>query len=45
MKQGLVRWHVEGLINRCLLQMANSAPGASTENHREDTGRNWEEVG
>jgi len=34
---------VEGLINRCLLQMANSAPGVSTENRRVDTGRNWEE--
>jgi Fe-S cluster assembly protein SufD len=45
MKQGPVRKHVEGLINRCLLQMANSAPGVSTENRREDTGRNWEEVG
>jgi Fe-S cluster assembly protein SufD len=45
MKQGPVRWHVEGLINRCLFQMANSAPGASTENRREDTGRNWEEIG
>jgi len=45
MKQGPVRKHVEGLINRCLLQMANSAPGASTDNRREDTGRNWEEIG
>jgi hypothetical protein len=45
MKQGPVRKHVEGLINRCLFQMANSAPGASTENRREDTGRNWEEIG
>jgi len=44
MKQGPVRKHVEGLINRCLLQMAKSAPGASTENRREDTGRNWEEI-
>jgi Fe-S cluster assembly protein SufD len=44
MKQGPVRKHVEGLINRCLLQMANSAPGVSTENRREDTGRNWEEI-
>jgi Fe-S cluster assembly protein SufD len=44
MKQGPVRKHVERLINRCLFQMANSAPGASTENHREDTGRNWEEI-
>jgi hypothetical protein len=25
--------------------MANSAPGASTENRGEDTGRNWEEIG
>ena len=45
MKQGPVRKHVEGLIHRCLFQMANSAPGASTENRREDTGRNWEEIG
>ncbi len=45
MKEGPVRKHVEGLINRCLFQMANSAPGASTENRREDTGRNWEEIG
>ena len=45
MKQGPVRKHVEGLINHCLFQMANSAPGASTENRREDTGRNWEEIG
>jgi len=44
MKQGPVRKHLEGLINRCLFQMANSAPGASTENRREDTGRNWEEI-
>ena len=45
MKQGPVRKHVEGLINRCLFQMANSAPGASTENRREDIGRSWEEIG
>jgi Fe-S cluster assembly protein SufD len=45
MKQGPVRKHVEGLINHCLFQMANSAPGASTENRREDTGKNWEEIG
>ena len=45
MKQGPIRKHVEGLINRCLLQMANSVPGASTENRREDTRRNWEEIG
>ncbi len=45
MNQGPVREHLERLINRCLLQMANSAPGASTENHREDTGRHWEEIG
>jgi Fe-S cluster assembly protein SufD len=45
MKQGPIRKHVEGLINRCLFQMANSAPGASTENCREDTGRSWEEIG
>ena len=45
MKQGPVRKHVDGLINHCLFQMANSAPGASTENRREDTGKNWEEIG
>jgi Fe-S cluster assembly protein SufD len=45
MKQGPVRKHVERLINRCLFQMAKSAPGASTENRRESTGRNWEEIG
>ena len=44
MKQGPVRKHVEGLINRCLFPMANSAPGVSAENRREDTGRNWEEI-
>ena len=44
MKQGPVRKHVEGLINRCLFPMANSAPGVSAENRREDTGRNWEET-
>jgi Fe-S cluster assembly protein SufD len=45
MKQGPVRKHVEGLINRCLFQMANSVPDASTQNRSEDTGRNWEEIG
>jgi Fe-S cluster assembly protein SufD len=45
MKQGPVRRHVEELINRCLFQMANSAPGASTGIRRDDTGRNWEEIG
>ncbi len=45
MKHGPVRKHVEGLINRCLLQMAGSAPGASTGNRREDTRRNWGEIG
>jgi Fe-S cluster assembly protein SufD len=44
-KQGPIRKHVEGLINRCLFQIANTAPGASTENHHEDTGRSWEEIG
>jgi Fe-S cluster assembly protein SufD len=44
MKQGPIRKHVEERINRSLLQMANSAPGVSTENRREDTGRNWEEI-
>ena len=43
MKRGPVRKHVERLINRCLLQMANSASGASTGS-REDTGRSWEEI-
>jgi len=45
MKQGPVRRHVEGLINRCLLPMADSAPDIPTGNRREDTGRNWEEIG
>ena len=45
MKQGPVRRHVEEMINRCLFQMANSAPGASTEIRHDDTGRNWEEIG
>ncbi len=45
MKQGPVRRHVEGLINRCLLPMAESAPDVPTGNRREDTGRNWEEIG
>ena len=45
MKQGPVRRHVEGLINRCLFQMANSAPGAPTGDRREDTGRHWGEIG
>jgi Fe-S cluster assembly protein SufD len=45
MKQGPVRKHAEGLINRCLLQMAKSAPGASTENRGEDSERHWEEIG
>jgi Fe-S cluster assembly protein SufD len=44
MKQGPVRKHVEGLINRCLFQMAESTPGAARGN-REHTGGNWEEVG
>jgi len=45
MKPGPVRTHMEGLINRCLFQMANTAPGASTGNRPENTGRNWEEIG
>ena len=45
MKQGPVRKHIEGLINRCLFQMADSAPDALTSNRRDDTGRNWEEIG
>jgi Fe-S cluster assembly protein SufD len=45
MKSGPVRRHVEELINRCLFQMANPVPGASTGERREDTGRNWEEIG
>ncbi|HZD49256.1 MAG TPA: Fe-S cluster assembly protein SufD, partial [Silvibacterium sp.] len=45
MKEGPVRRYVEGLINRCLFQMANSAPNVSTGNRREDIGRNWEEIG
>jgi Fe-S cluster assembly protein SufD len=45
MKEGPVRRYVEGLINRCLSQMADSAPGASTENRGEEIARNWEEIG
>ncbi|HEX8801343.1 MAG TPA: Fe-S cluster assembly protein SufD [Terriglobales bacterium] len=45
MKPGPIRSHVEELINRCLFQIANSAPGASTGIRRDDTGRNWEEIG
>jgi len=45
MKQGPVRKHVEELINRCLFEMADSAPDALTDNRRDDTGRNWEEIG
>ena len=45
MKPGTVRRHVEELINRCLFQIADSRPGASTGNRREDSGRNWEEIG
>jgi Fe-S cluster assembly protein SufD len=44
MKQGSVRKHVKGLINECLFQLAK-APDASIGNRREDTGRNWEEIG
>jgi Fe-S cluster assembly protein SufD len=44
MKQGPVRKHVEGLINHCLFQLAK-APDAARGNGREDTGRNWEEIG
>jgi Fe-S cluster assembly protein SufD len=44
MKQGPVRKHVEGLINRCLFQMANSAPSASGGNAPEGGRRNWEEI-
>jgi len=44
MKQGPVRKHVEGLINECFFQLA-TAPDAGRGNRREDTGRNWEEVG
>jgi Fe-S cluster assembly protein SufD len=44
MKQGPIRKHVDGLINHCLFQVAN-ASDAPTGNRREDTGRNWEEIG
>ena len=43
-KHGPVRKHVEGLINECLFQLA-TAPDAGRGNRRQDTGRNWEEVG
>jgi Fe-S cluster assembly protein SufD len=45
MKLASVRKHVEGLINLCLLQMAESAPDAAAGNPRKDTTRNWEEIG
>ena len=44
MKEGPVRKHVEGLINRCLFQMANSAPVVDREprrGHRKKLGGNW----
>jgi len=44
MKQGPIRKHVEELINHCLFQVANASDTA-TGNRREDTGRNWEEIG
>jgi Fe-S cluster assembly protein SufD len=44
MKEGPVRKHVEGLINQCLFQVAN-APDAAGGTYRENTGRNWEEIG
>jgi len=44
MKQGPVRKHVEGLINQCLFQVANAADAAGAT-YRENTGRNWEEIG
>ena len=44
MRQGPVRKHVEGLINHCLFQLAK-APDTARGNGREDTGRNWEEIG
>jgi Fe-S cluster assembly protein SufD len=44
MKQGPIRKHMEGLINDCLFQVAN-ASDTVTGNRREDTGRNWEEIG
>jgi Fe-S cluster assembly protein SufD len=44
MKQGPVRKHVDGLINHCLFQLAK-APNAARGNGREDTSRNWEEIG
>src|SRR5437660_6351175 len=43
MKQGPVRKHVEGLINRSLFRVAN-APDAARGTCRENTGRNWEEI-
>jgi Fe-S cluster assembly protein SufD len=44
MKQGPIRKHVEGLINHCLLQVANASDSARGDS-RGDTGRNWEEIG
>lgn len=44
MKQGPVRKHIEGLINRCLFQVA-SAPATGRGTYREHTERRWEEIG
>ena len=44
MKPGPIRRHVEGLINSSLSEIAGSVPHALPGN-REDTGRNWEEIG
>ena len=44
MKQGLVRKHIEGLINHSLFQVANTRAEARA-NSRKDEGRSWEEMG
>jgi len=44
MKQGVVRNHIEGLINHSLLQVANTR-GEARANRRGDKGRSWEEMG
>src|SRR5437870_1743796 len=44
MKQGLVRNHIEGLINHSLFQVANKCDEARA-NRRRDEGRSWEEMG
>jgi len=45
MKPGPAREHVEGLIQRRLRRVANSAKSPATRTIGEEIGRNWKEVG